>query len=125
MTDISTVKRLNFNLLGKFFGNKSLTLTEQGLSLEAKGSAKELISFSGAQKFVYSEGGIFGATLYVFDGKDFKGHKFLSKTDVVAFVESANKKIAHGIQPRLINSIDRFNYQVLTLYPRGSRVEKL
>ena len=125
MTDIITVKQLNFNLLGRFFGNKSLMLTEQGLSLEAKGRAKELISFSEAQKFVYLEGGIFGATLYVFDGKDFKGHKFLSKTDAVAFVESANKKIAHGIQPRLIDSIDRFNSQVLTLYPRGSRVEQI
>ncbi len=125
MTDIITVKQLNFNLLGRFFGNKSLRLTEQGLSLEAKGSAKELISFSEAQKFVYLEGGIFGATLYVFDGKDLKQHKFLSKADVVAFVESANRKIAHGIQPRLIESIDRFNAQVLTLYPRGSRVEQI
>ena len=125
MTDVVIVKQLNFNLLGKFFGKKSLLLTEQRLSLEANRSAKELILFSESQKFIYSESGIFGATLYIFDGKDFEEHKFLSKTGAIAFVESANRKIADGIQPCLVDSINRFNSQVLINYPRGSKLEQI
>ena len=124
-TNIVAVKQLGFNLLGRFFGNKSLLLTEQGLSLETKRSSTELVLFSEAQKFMYAEGGVLGATLYVFNGKDFDQHKFLSKKDVVAFVEATNRKIAGGIQPRLLNSIDRFNSQVLINYPRGSKVKQI
>lgn len=123
MKDIITVEQLNFNFIGKVFCKKAILLTELGLSLDTKKGAKELVSFSEIKRFSYIEEGFFGATLFIHNSQSFEEYKFLSKTNFIAFLESINRKIAHSLQPYLISLIEEFNIQVLSNYPRDSKLD--
>ena len=125
MKDIITVDQLNFNFLGKIFGKKGVRLTDQGLLIDTKKGPTELISFAEVKRFAYIEEGFFGATLFVHNNQSLQEHKFLSKTNSTAFLESINKKIAHSLQPHLLNLIEDFNLRVLSNYPRDSKIEGL
>ncbi|GAF62852.1 DNA helicase IV [Psychrobacter sp. JCM 18903] len=125
MKDITTVEQLNFNFIGKVFGKKAILLTELGLSLDTKKGAKELASFSQIKRFPYIEEGFFGATLFIHNSQSFEEYKFLSKTNFIAFLESINRKIAHSLQPYLISLIEEFNIQVLSNYPRDSKLDQI
>ena len=125
MKDIITVDQLNFNFLGKIFGKKGVRLTDQGLLIDTKKGPTKLISFAEVKRFAYIEEGFFGATLFVHNNQSLQEHKFLSKTNSTAFLESINKKIAQSLQPHLLNLIEDFNRRVLSNYPRDSKIESI
>lgn len=125
MNDIITVEIINFNVIGKILGKNSLLLTDKGLSLDAKKGSTEFASFSQAKRFSYIEKGFFGATLFIHNGQSFEEHKFLSKTNSIVFLESINRKIAHSLQPYLINLIEGFNILVVSNYPRDSKLDQI
>lgn len=120
-----TAKQLKFNFFGRFFGNRSIDLTEEGLSLDAKKGAKTLLCFSKTKRFVSIETGIFGSTLFIQGDKTFREYKFLKRTDALAFVDIINKKIAHELEPYVVELVEDFKVQVVTNYPRDSKVEQM
>ena len=125
MTATITTKQLKFNFLGRVFGNNAITLTQEGLTLDSKKTSKALISFSETKRFVQVENGIFGSTLFLHSGQSLDEFKFLSKTDAVAFVDSINERIAHELEPYVLGLVKDFNLQVVTNYPRDSKVEQM
>ena len=125
MREIITVDQLNFNFLGNIFGKKGVRLTDQGLLIDTKKGLTELISFAEVKRFAYIEEGFFGATLFVHNNQSLQEHKFLSKTNSTAFLESINRKIAHSLQPHLLNLIEDFNLRVLSNYPRDSKMHQI
>lgn len=125
LTVIISTKPLKFNFFGRFFGNSTINLTEEGLSLESRKGSRALLSFSKTKRFAYVENGFFGSTLFLHNGQSFDEFKFLSKTDAVAFVDAINKKIAHELETYVAGLIECFNSQVVTNYPRDSRVDQI
>ena len=120
-----TTKPLKFNIFGRFFGNSTITLTEKGLSLDSRKGSRTLLSFSKTKRFAYIENGVFGSTLFLCSGQSFDEFKFLSKVDAVAFVDSINKKIAHELEPYVVELVENFKLQVVANYPRDSKVDQI
>lgn len=125
MNYINSLNHLDFNLIGKIFGKKTIALTDEGLTLNTKKGSMKLVSFSQVKRFSYIEKGIFGATLFVHNNQCLEEYKFLSQTNATAFLESINKQIAHSLQPYLISLIEEFNTRVLINYPRESKLDTI
>jgi len=125
VNDIITVDLTNFNVIGKILGKNSLLITNKGLTLNTKKGTTELVSLSNVRRFSYIEKGFFGATLFIHNGQSFEEYKFLSKTNSIAFLQSINRKIAHSLQSYLTDLIESFNIQVLTNYPRDSKLDQI
>lgn len=120
-----TTKHLKFNIFGRFFGNSTITLTEEGLTLDSRKGSRALLNFSETKRFAYVENGVFGSTLFLRSGQFFDEFKFLSKVDAVAFVDSINKKIAHELEPYVVELVENFNLQVVANYPRDSKIDQI
>ncbi len=102
MTAITTAKPLKFNILGRVFGNRAVTLTEKDMSLNTKKGSRVLLSFSETKRFVSVENGVFGSTLFIPNDQSFKEYKFLSKAVSLAFVDVVNKQIAYELEPYVV-----------------------